>query len=178
MAVAHRLMAVATAEIGWNVNYTSAFKPNMRVNVWNPVVLCEPMNHSLGSTWVRGPLNDPFPRRGQKVNAFSYLTAVLNYSAATEQLFHVLWSKRNKDQDVKVHTALGLNIIHYVLYPSFTSILCAQCGLHVKEKAALSADILRGAGHWQQTQKNRLLNNALKDPVCYMKALSDCVRAD
>lgn len=55
--------------------------------------------------------------------------------------------KKRKDQDVKVHAASGLNIIYCVLYPSFPSILWAQCGLHVEEKASLSADILPGAGH-------------------------------
>lgn len=78
-----------------------------------------------------------------------------------------------RDQGVKVHPALGLNILYAALRPGSTSILCARCGLHVEEKAGLSADILPGAGHIDsKLRKKRLLNNALKDAVCCTKSPS------
>lgn len=43
--------------------------------------------------------------------------------------------------------ASGLTVTYCALYPSFSSIMCVQCGLHVKEKGGLSDDILRGPGH-------------------------------
>lgn len=79
--------------------------------------------------------------------------------------------EEKKDQ---VHTALGLNIIYGALYHSFTSILCAPCGLHANEKAGLSADINQELDIDGKLREKRLFNNAFKDPVCYMRSLPGC----